>query len=118
MKKLVSAITTMVITGILFTVPLTAGAVAKNAAPAKKTVVVKAVVAKTFTLAQLKKYDGQNGNPAYVAIDGVVYDVTSAWGGGMHNGVTAGNDVSKDIGRSPHGKSVLKKLPVVGKLKK
>ena len=36
---------------------------------------------KIFTEKELGKYDGQNGNPAYVAIDGVVYDVTnvSAW---------------------------------------
>lgn len=72
---------------------------------------------KTFTLSELKKYNGQNGVPAYVAVDGVIYDVTTAWGGGFHNGVTAGTDVSKDILRSPHGKSVLKKLPIIGKLK-
>ena len=33
---------------------------------------------KTFTLAQLAQYDGQNGQPAYVAVDGVVYDVTNS----------------------------------------
>ena len=32
---------------------------------------------KIFTEKELGKYDGQNGNPAYVAIDGVVYDVTN-----------------------------------------
>ena len=27
-----------------------------------------------LTLDQLKQYDGKNGNPAYVAVDGVIYD--------------------------------------------
>lgn len=75
---------------------------------------------KTFTLEELAKYDGQNGNPAYVAVDGVVYDVSNAknWNKGVHkNGVTAGKDLTNRIGSSPHGKSVLSKLPIVGKLK-
>lgn len=73
-----------------------------------------------LTLEQLKKYDGQNGNPAYVAIDGTIYDVTNAkeWSNGKHkNGITAGKDLSKEIGSSPHGKDVLVNLPVVGKIK-
>ncbi|MFL0245428.1 cytochrome b5 domain-containing protein [Candidatus Clostridium stratigraminis] len=77
-------------------------------------------VNKEFTLAELSKYNGQNGNPAYVAVDGVVYDVTNAkgWRNGKHvGGVTAGKDLSKEIEQSPHGKDVLQGLPVVGKLK-
>ena len=73
----------------------------------------------TFTLDELKKYDGQNGNPAYVAVDGVVYDVTNAnrWKDGKHqDGVTAGADLTDVISQSPHGKDVLKDLPVVGTL--
>ena len=72
---------------------------------------------KTFTKEELKKYDGQNGNPAYVAVDGVVYDVTNekSWKGGKHKGVKAGNDVSEAMKSSSHGLEPLKKLPVVGK---
>ena len=79
----------------------------------------KSMQKKVFTLAELKKYNGQNGNPAYVAIDGVVYDVTSVekWKNGKHQGVSAGNDLSKAIASAPHGKSVLTKLPVIGSLK-
>lgn len=79
----------------------------------------KSVQQKVFTLDELKKYNGQNGTPAYVAVDGVVYDVTNAnkWKNGKHQGVVAGNDLSKAIASSPHGKSVLNKLPVIGTLK-
>lgn len=74
---------------------------------------------KEFTIDELKKYNGQNGTPAYVAVNGTVYDVTNAknWNNGSHNGVTAGNDLSKEITNAPHGTSVLQGLPVVGKLK-
>ena len=81
---------------------------------------VEAFSNKEFTLDELKEYDGQNGNKAYVAVDGVVYDVTDvgAWKNGEHkNGITAGKDLSEEINKSPHGKDVLKDLPVVGKLK-
>ena len=73
---------------------------------------------KIFTAAELKKYNGQNGNPAYVAVDGKVYDVTNAknWNNGMHQGLSAGQDLSKQIKSAPHGTSVLDGLTVVGKL--
>lgn len=73
----------------------------------------------TFTLADLANFDGQSGRQAYVAVDGIVYDVTNAsnWNNGMHNGVRlAGTDATQAIMSSPHGKSVLSGLPVVGKL--
>ncbi len=75
---------------------------------------------KQFTLDDLKKYNGQDGNPAYVAIDGIVYDVTDVepWAGGKHHGNTAGNDLSEAIMQSPHKHSVLAKLNEVGRLAK
>jgi predicted heme/steroid binding protein len=73
---------------------------------------------KTFTLAQLAKYNGMNGMPAYIAVSGVVYDVTNAkgWSNGSHQGVSAGQDLTAAITQAPHGTSVLTGLPVVGKL--
>ena len=72
-----------------------------------------------LTLEELKQYDGQNGNPAYIAVDGVIYDVTNVpqWSGGKHNGYTAGQDLTDAIKNvSPHGVSKLKDVPVVGEL--
>lgn len=73
---------------------------------------------KTFTVAELSQFDGTNGQPAYVAIDGTVYDVSNvpAWADGQHHGNVAGKNLSAAILKSPHGKGVLKKLPVMGTL--
>ncbi|WP_119326761.1 cytochrome b5 domain-containing protein [Companilactobacillus musae] len=75
---------------------------------------------KQFTLEELKQYNGENGQPAYVAIDGVVYDVSDVdpWDGGKHHGNVAGNDLSEAIMHSPHKHSVLAKLNEVGKLER
>jgi predicted heme/steroid binding protein len=72
-----------------------------------------------LTLAELAKYNGKDGNPAYVAVDGVIYDVSgyAKWKNGDHNGYTAGNDLTDIIkNKSPHGVAKLKGVPVVGKL--
>ena len=71
-------------------------------------------VQKVFTLEELKKFDGKNGNPAYVAVDGTVYDVTNIkkWKDGMHKGYAAGADLSQMINSSPHGKKLLKDIGI------
>jgi predicted heme/steroid binding protein len=72
-----------------------------------------------LTLDQLFLYNGKNGQPAYVAVDGVIYDVTKVpqWKNGDHHGFTAGNDLTVEIKTvSPHGLSKLVGLPVVGTL--
>ena len=74
---------------------------------------------KLFTLEELAQFDGSNGNPAYIAVDGVVYDVTNVpqWNGGNHNGFTAGQELTEEIKTiSPHGIAKLTGVPVVGKL--
>ena len=72
-----------------------------------------------LTLDQLKQYDGKNGNPAYIAVDGVIYDVSNVgqWSNGTHNGYSAGQDLTDAIkNKSPHGTSKLNGVPIVGKL--
>ena len=72
-----------------------------------------------LTLDQLKQFDGKNGNPAYVAVDGILYDVSNVgpWKNGDHNGYSAGNDLTDIIkNTSPHGVKNLEGLPIVGKL--
>ena len=75
---------------------------------------------RTFTLEELSQYNGKDGQPAYVAVDGVVYDVTNveAWKDGEHkNGLTAGNELTEEItNQSPHGIKVLEGMPIVGEL--
>lgn len=80
---------------------------------------VSSPATRVFTLSELKQYNGRNGKPAYIAVSGVVYDVTnvSAWSGGTHHGYSAGQDLTQAIQYAPHGTSVLQNLPVVGKLK-
>ena len=75
---------------------------------------------KTFTTEELSKYNGTNGQPSYVAIDGIVYDVTNvwAWKGGKHKNNSSGSNITELIkNKSPHGLGVVKKLKPVGKLK-
>jgi predicted heme/steroid binding protein len=71
-----------------------------------------------FTVEELEKYNGENGNPAYVAIEGVVYDVSKipAWKTGKHFGLTAGQDLSDQF-ESCHGViDILANAPKVGML--
>jgi predicted heme/steroid binding protein len=74
---------------------------------------------KQFTLAELAEFDGSGGKPAYVAVDGIVYDmsVNGAWGGGTHFGLYAGRDLTAQFGGCHSGSTILEKLPKVGVLK-
>lgn len=69
-----------------------------------------------FNAETLKEYNGENGQRAYVAVDGIVYDVTDVpeWQSPHGNGYTPGFDYSEEIKLSPHGKSKLNSLEIVG----
>lgn len=72
-----------------------------------------------FTLSELAQYDGTMGKPKYVAVNGIVYDVSNIpkWSKETHYGLTAGKDLSSEF-ESCHGvESKLEKLPKVGILK-
>lgn len=73
---------------------------------------------KEFTAEELAKFDGKNGQPVYVAYEGVVYDVTesSMWAEGEHEGVHfAGSDLTEAQEDAPHDVYVTD-YPEVGKL--
>lgn len=63
-----------------------------------------------LTLEELAMYNGRDGQAAYVAIEGVVYDVTGipSWTDGKHNGNMAGKDLTEAIKKAPHGDSNLR----------
>jgi predicted heme/steroid binding protein len=73
-----------------------------------------------LTLEELKQFDGKGGRKAYIAVGGTIYDVTGNgnWSGGNHNGFEAGRDLTEAMDtQSPHGRSKLAGLPIVGKIK-
>lgn len=72
-----------------------------------------------FTPDELTKYNGKNGEPAYVAVAGRVYDVTASllWPGGDHQGShQAGRDLSAELELAPHGPDNLDRFKPVGVL--
>jgi len=70
--------------------------------------------ANEWTVEKLAQYDGKNGQPAYIAVSGIIYDVTSVWNNGSHQGYQAGTDLTAAFAASPHSMSTLNGLPVVG----
>ncbi|MDD3363650.1 MAG: cytochrome b5 domain-containing protein [Syntrophomonas sp.] len=82
---------------------------------------------KVFTVEELSKYNGKNDSPAYIAANGVVYDVSNSkdFVNGVHKDCAesvAGTDVTTLMSKSPHqsgkGMEDLNKLPKVGTLSK
>ncbi|BES63966.1 hypothetical protein SANA_04050 [Gottschalkiaceae bacterium SANA] len=72
----------------------------------------------TLTLEELAAYNGKNGMAAYVAVDGMIYDVTDhpEWTTGEHGGNLAGTDITEMLKAAPHGLSKLEEIPQVGTL--
>jgi len=69
-----------------------------------------------FNRETLSEYDGRDGRRAYIAIDGMVYDVTtsSRWPNGNHNGYQAGQDLSAQIPQDHRADMRFERFPVVG----
>lgn len=95
-----------------------------NASAQERAADPEAWKARTFTAAELKKYDGRDGMPAYAAVDGIVYDLTKSksWKGGKHMALhNAGADLSSELhNKAPKaihkdGK-IMEKMPKVGVL--
>jgi predicted heme/steroid binding protein/uncharacterized membrane protein len=76
-------------------------------------------VMSNFDLKELQKYDGREGKPSYVAVNGEVYDVSSSpmWEDGDHMGQhQAGSDLTEALFSAPHGKEVFESFKKVGVL--
>lgn len=72
---------------------------------------------KTFTSEELAICNGQNGQSAYIAHKGRVYDVSGSklWKNGTHmKRHHAGGDLTTDILAAPHGEEMLARYPQVG----
>ncbi len=74
-----------------------------------------------FTERELQQFDGTRGKPAYIACDGVVYDVTAStlWRDGLHQDLHyAGTDLTRTLRKAPHTVEVFSHATVkrVGRL--
>jgi predicted heme/steroid binding protein len=70
---------------------------------------------KVFSAKELSSFDGKGGHPAYVAIDGIVYDLSPVFQDGLHAGYGAGQDQSEAF-HAQHSSEVLKQFKVMGTL--
>ena len=68
---------------------------------------------KVFTSSTLAKYDGLGGNPAYLAVDGKVYDLSTVFKNGSHFSHYAGRELTNAF-YSYHASRAFAKYPVVG----
>ncbi|WLR52709.1 cytochrome b5 domain-containing protein [Bacillus tianshenii] len=88
--------------------PLTTGQYINQSTPSR-----------TFTEEELTNFTGTNGKPAYVAVNGIVYDVTNnaAWAAATHFGLRAGQDLTAAFASCHAGQQwILQQLTPVGRL--
>lgn len=75
---------------------------------------------KEFTPEELAKHNGQDGQPAFVAMNGRVYDVSASklWKNGQHmRRHDAGADLSDVFPQAPHGPEVFERVTEAGVLR-
>ncbi len=73
---------------------------------------------KLFSRAQLALRNGQDKPEVWVALRGVIYDVSKSrlWNKGKHYEHWAGQDLTDELPDAPHNEKVFDKFKVVGKL--
>lgn len=71
-----------------------------------------------FTKSQLALHNGQDKPAIWVALNGVIYDVTLSrmWRNGKHYEHWAGQDLTAELKGAPHTEKVFEKFVAVGKL--
>jgi predicted heme/steroid binding protein len=85
----------------------------------KKRSLAPAVENGTCTLDGLCQFDGSEGRPAYIAYQGIIYDMTKSrfWKNGSHMMKhAAGNDLTDMLQTAPHGEDKVLAMPQIGKL--
>lgn len=72
-----------------------------------------------YTKTQLALRNGQDRPEIWVALNGLIYDVTSSkmWRNGKHYEHWAGQDLTDELKDAPHTERVFEKFKIVGKLK-
>jgi predicted heme/steroid binding protein len=79
----------------------------------------KSMEKRRFTRKELARYNGRDDAPAFLACEGLVYDVSGSflWQQGRHQVLhAAGDDLTDELAQAPHGADLLQKFPVVGVL--
>jgi predicted heme/steroid binding protein len=64
---------------------------------------------RTFTERELQRYNGEGGQPAYIAHNGIVYDVSDCpkWRTGLHEQLHfAGAELTRSLRKAPHAEEV------------
>lgn len=71
---------------------------------------------KEFTLTELSQYDGGNGKPAYVAIEGIVYDISNepALREVKDIGIIAGKDLTEQFNFYSRINKIINETPRIG----
>ncbi len=71
-----------------------------------------------YTRSQLALRNGQDKPDIWVALHGLIYDVTESrlWRKGQHYEHWAGQDLTDELRDAPHSESVFEKFVVVGML--
>lgn len=74
---------------------------------------------KEYSLKELSLRNGQDRQEVWVSVDGWIYDLTnsSLWKTGLHYDHWAGQELREELKDAPHLADVLKKFPIIGKLK-
>lgn len=70
-----------------------------------------------MTLEELARFNGKDGRPAYVAVNGKIYDFSASalWKDGDHKGLhRAGTDLTEALTRAPHVRALIERFPLVG----
>lgn len=74
---------------------------------------------KTMTRDELLRFNGRNGQPAYVAVGSTIYDVSASplWQEGTHAELhQAGHDLSLELKAAPHVAALIQRFPSVARL--